>query len=350
MKSIKCRIVCLLITTLMCGCLSGFVNGQAESPALDQDRWENGISEPWWFEDSATKQDIAAVKARWETINQENAKQGNEPRSGDYATGSSVHGSYLRWSPTSGFVLLHVDKCAARVMGFSYGSVRITPTTLELIPERNMASTSSHGHRPSTSNKFLFVKWRGVFYITRENQIGDFGDLVAGLGKFNDEGEWALPYYVRLNSEQTGSIDELPIVPAGYERFIKRPIDLSITAVGRRTVRRLRVDYDAEPQYESRTAVTLDGGRAEGVKPGLKFWVVDSGESDQVVVHKVGLHSSSGVIIRGVEEDAKTHFSKWKDYDRYPIIKNGWRLTTSVRRLFDLRESEDSPEKKSTRN
>lgn len=342
------RIICLLTAALIYCWLPAEIRAQQEQPTTDDGRWENGVSEPWWFEPSASKQEVARVQGRWDAIKRENAALLTEPRAGDYATGSEVHGSYLRWAPTAGFVLLHVDKCAARVMGFSYGSVNVTPTTLNLVTERDVRSVSSHGHHESAAQEFLFVTWRGASYLTTKAEIGDFGDLIAGLGKFNDEVEWQLPYYVRLHSKPSGSIDELPTFPPGYERFVKRPIDLKITAVGKRTVRRFKVEYDDKPQYESRTPVVLDGGRAEGVKSGLKFWVVDSGESDQVIVRKVGLHSSRGVIIRWVEEDANTHFTRWKDYDRYPAIKSGWRLTTSVRRLFDLRGPEDSSETTST--
>lgn len=339
MNSWTKRISLFFLAIILCYGMPSDVRAQSQ-PAIDQSGpWENGVSEPWWFEESAPKDEIAGLKARWETIHKENA-HAPEPRAGDYATGSDTHGSYLRWAPSAGFALLHIDKCAARVMGFTYGSVAATTTTLQLLPERETRSKSSHANGHRSLSRFLFVSWRGVFYLTRESQIADFGDLVAGLGKFNDDGERELHYYVRLDSKRTGSIDDQPIVPAGYERFIKRPIDLTVTAVGRRSVRRFRVDHDTEPHYESRTAVVLDGGKAEGVTVGLKFWVVDSGESDQVIVSKVGVHSSSGVVIRWVEEDAKKHFSQWQDYDRYPPIKPGWRLTTSVRRLFDLQGPE----------
>jgi len=130
-------------------------------------------------------------------------------------------------------------------------------------------------------------------------------------------------------------VDELPIVPPGYERFVKRPINLTIASVGPRVVRRFLVAYDTNPQHESRTPVTISGGRLAGVTQGMKLLVLDSAESEEVVVRTVGMRTASGVIIRWVEENPKVHFGKWRDYPRYPPIEVGWKLSTSSYKLLD---------------
>jgi hypothetical protein len=329
-----------LYIAVLAGCMPAY---SQSSPSLDANgRWINGVSEPWWFDTGAARGQIEVVMNRWEKVNQEIGAH-NDGLYGDYATGDEVHGSYLRWAPKSGYVHLHINKCAARVTGFSYGSVRLTATTLELIPEGEAAGSGAHRHTSGAKKtRFLFVKWQGVPYITLEDQLDDFCNLIAGLGKFNKE-FWSgeLPYYVKMGSESLGSSLDPPIVPPGYERLIKRPIELKVTAVGRRTVRRNPNSFSDEPQYESHTVVTINGGSAQNVKPGMRFYVVDDGDGDdQVVVRRVGLHSSTAVITRYLEPDKSKHFIKWQEYDRYHPIAVGWRLTTSVRRLFEIKETE----------
>ncbi len=318
--------------------------GSAQSVVPDTDeygRWIHGAGEPLSFEESVDKHEIERLKARWLAINRENENVVGDSPAGTYGNGDETHGSLLRWSPLAGFVLLYVDKCAARIMGFSHGSVIMTPTKLELIPEGQFTRNSSHlhSHAHAYPNQFLFVKWRNVTYLTEKNDIRDLLDSMAGLGKYNESSYWNTPGYAKWGSREIGTADDPPLVSPGYERFVKRPINLTITGVGRRVVHRLRVDYDTEPQYESRTPVTISGGSAKGVKVGMKFRVLDSAESDEVMVRSVGRRASDGVIIRWIDPDPKTHFSSWPDYERYPPIKVGWRLSTSLYKLLESTEA-----------
>ncbi len=95
--------------------------------------------------------------------------------------------------------------------------------------------------------------------------------------------------------------------------------------------------------------MTISGGSSAGVKRGMKFHVLDSSKSDQVVVQRVGPRESSGVIVRWVEEDPRKRFTQWSDYPRYPAIKVGWRLTTSIYKYLDERKEEESTADLNTR-
>jgi hypothetical protein len=326
---------------LLAVCFAPTAPAQSNKPDTDQDgRWVNGIGEPLWFEPEAPRQEIERLKARWKLIELENAKPLTDPLAGNYGNGGETHGSFLRWAPLAGFVLVHVDKCAARVMGFSYGSVIATPNSIQLVPEGEFSPTR-HGHSHSgVESKFLVIRWRSAPYLTIEKYVEEFLDSLAGLGKSNENSYWELPVFRKWGVEDVGSADVLPVVPPGYQRYVKRPINLSITSVGRRIVKRFNVEYDTEPQYESRTPVIVNGGRSQGVKPGMKFWVLDSDESDEVIIRSVASHASSGVIVRGVEKDPTRTYGLWKDYDRYPRIKTGWRLSTSIHKLMDENHSE----------
>ena len=330
---------CLLLITILLLAVSGV--GQDSEAQLDQyGRWENGVSEAWWFDDSLSKADIAILKPKWREIETESTTL-NDGFAGDYFEGGETHGTYFRWAPKSGFVRVDVDKCAARVMAFAYGDVVPQRPFLTLITRGSGSAKASHAHHPKTAQRFVLVTWRSIPYLMAERDIEAFCEYVAGLGKFNTglQGNydlWPYPFYTGRGTE-TGTADELPTVPHGYERFVKSSIDASIIAVGARMVRRFRVDYDDVPHYESRLHVTIDAGRDKGVRPGMRFVALDSDQDDELVITKVGISRSSGVIVRFVEEDPRKHFSQWKDYDRYAPVKEGWKFSTSIHKLLESR-------------
>jgi hypothetical protein len=313
------------------------VSGQQAEAQLDQyGRWENGVSEAWWFDDSLSKPEIEIVKARWRAIQNE-FSHSNDGFAGEYFEGGETHGTYFRWAPKNGFVRVDVDKCAARVMGFSYGDALPDRPFLTLVTKGSGSSQGAHSHHKPAMNRFALVTWRSIPYLMVEQDIQAFCEYVAGLGKFNTglHGHfdlWPFPFYTGRGTE-TGTADELPIVPAGYEHLVRRSIDASISAVGARTVRKFRVDYDDAPHYESRIHVTIDAGRNQGVRLGMKFVVLDSTEDDELVITSVGMKRSTGVMVRFVEETPQTHFSQWKDYDRYSPVKAGWKVSTSIHKL-----------------
>lgn len=326
---------CLLIILILAVPFAGI--GQEAGAQLDPyGRWESGVSEPWWFDDSLSKADIEVVKAKWHAIEKESATL-SDGFAGDYFEGGETHGTYFRWAPRNGFVRLDVDKCAARVMGFSYGDTVWDRPFLTLVSKGIASSKGSHAHHKGAM-KFALVTWRTIPYLMPESEIKAFCEYIAGLGKFNTglQGNWDLwPFpFLSGRGTKTGTADDLPIVPAGYEHLVKRPIDALVVAVGARTVRRFRVDYDDAPHYESRLHVSVDAGRNKGVRSGMRFVVLDSDQDDELLITSVGMTRSSGVMVRFVEENPRAHFSKWKDYDRYSPVKVGWRFSTSIHKLL----------------
>ncbi|HEY1403314.1 MAG TPA: hypothetical protein VGB05_04245, partial [Pyrinomonadaceae bacterium] len=168
---------------LLCACACSVVTAGAQT---DPDgRWENGISEAWWFSETASKEEIASMKSRWQLIAEEN-RDAASVWVGDYFVGSETHGSYLRLSPRGGFVLLKVNKCAALVEDFSYGKASISATQIQLGPERSFRphdpNAHSHGSQHTDYN-FVPVTLRGDRLLVGESEMPDFGDYIAGLGK-----------------------------------------------------------------------------------------------------------------------------------------------------------------------
>lgn len=325
------------------------INACAVAAAAQTDpytRWENGISEAWWFAETMPREEVAAMQTRWTLIAAENEAAPSDSWAGDYFVGGETHGSYLRLSSRGGYVLLKVNKCAAQVEDFSYGKASLSPARVQLTPERPMRphdpNAHAHGSRHMDHN-FVPVTFRGERLLVGENEMSNFGDYVAGLGKFN---EHVFIYYVFSTSffsrmgkqgEQAATEAETaatPVLPPGYEHFLKQPITGRILSVGARAVRR-NYTYESPSgssewhEIASVTSVTVNVGTAHGAKKGLQLNVLNT---DEVVrLTRVGKTSSAGIIIRSLDDNRReTYYDNETEQERvYPPVAAGWELTTS---------------------
>jgi hypothetical protein len=326
-----------LLFTLVIFCVSA----SPLSAQIDQwGYWQNGVSEPWWFSAAEFNSDEAArAVAIWKEIGAEE-QTSREKWAGDYFRGSEVHGTYVRWSPQRGFVIAHINKCEARVLKVTYGRVHATPSLIEFIPEFSKGSEGhgkgSHEVEPVSIIRFVPVTWRGIPHLLSPDEISDFADYAAGLGKFNvgfDPASWfEYGFFYKLNGEESGS--DLPIFPAEYAQFVKTPIEAIIESLGSRRVKRVPT-AGGPPYYESHSTVAINVGSANGVKRGMVFRVVDSEGDDSVEIIRVSLTSSLGRIVRTLDDNSTETYYEWdpklnKQFPkRYPPIALGWRVTTA---------------------
>lgn len=316
----------LKILRLICFVTLCFATTLAQSQ--NHAEWNNGVTERWWVDlDVFPRQDLDTAVNRWRSIDADNENANSHKWAGSYFMGSDTHGTYMRWSQRTGFVMAHVDKCAATLTGLSYGRVIASPTSLEFVFEYQKIS-SSHGHTKShnltpTAIKFVPIKWSHDQYLVRKDEMAEFGNYVAGLGKYNQEFAWVegAEFFVRNISRIKSNYDELPQAPLGYERFIRKPIDAEIRAVGEPKLKRVR-GYDGAWGYESHSRVSINVGKLNGVRRGMFFRVLSSDEGESVRIVRVGKHSSEGVIIRWVDESKQ-------ELERYSKIQRGWRVSTS---------------------
>lgn len=299
--------------------------------------WENGVSEAWSFspEQFSQKQADDAI-AKW---NQIGAVSKTDEWSGDYFRGDDTHGTFLRWSK-SGFVIVDVDKCAARVMGLSYGRVYPTEPLIRFNPEFENWPQTQHSHGSSKGVPSLVpVKWRGSSMLIAENEMAEFGDYVAGLGRFGygEAGYFlSVPFYNKLKEKNSVEDKGPPQVPRGYDRFIKAPVAASITAVKSKAVRKTysyeNPDGTGGSYYEpvSLTTVTVDVGSDRGLKRGMFLYSVSPHEGDSVRLIRVGKLTSTGIIIRDMTDGKEMFFDANADQQRpHSKVQTGWRLTTS---------------------
>jgi len=323
-------------------------------PGQDTDergRWQNGVTEAWWHDpEQFSEEAMAAARARWRQIGEENLAARSHAWAGDYFVGGDTHGTYMRWSPRAGFVIVSVNKCAATVMGVAHGDVAPAPTFVEFRPVfRRRFSHGAHGGTHGgdaalEAMKYLPVRWRGERLMIDEKDIGGFADYVAGLGDYN--GLLAFPLDVNHFMHSLGPDEPRaaprPLVPPGYEQFLKRPVEAVITSVGRRE---LATDYSCEfssdimsfrdhHESASLTFVTVSAGSEHGLKPGVFLRVSNPDKGENVRLTQVGKLSSTGVIVRDIDERGRETFYD-HDAEResvYPKVRAGWKLTTAPSR------------------
>jgi hypothetical protein len=320
--------------------VAGATRAQVEQPHL----WEDLHWEPLYLElkhdsrySNYTRDDFFAARSRSGQILAEIDGAADE-WAGEYGSGGSEVGfTTLRLAPESGFVLVYVYTCLPSVRWLNYGRVVAKPHVIELVP-----SLSLHDlWRSERPVRFLKVKWGEWRYLIPEKQIGSFCDYVAGLGAFNGEAESDLvgSFFVK-RGDHADPADELPVVPPGYEHFVKRSVDATIVDVGV-----ARVQESDNPWWNDLvTPVTIDAGRMHGVRPGMVFYLYGSTRGETVEVRTVGARTAKGVIVRsthkpGVKIGAS---DDGKDPD-YEPIHVGWRMSTSQHKwLASCRDDEGS--------
>lgn len=283
--------LCLLVTLFCADQIAA-----QERPLL----WENGVTEALWFAESLPPQSIELMKSKWEAIGADNTTS-RSGWAGDYFSGSETHGSYLRWSEENGFVRLAVDKCAAQVMGISYGKAVVGPHGVRFQTEVSAKSKSgSHsGHLPKPDH-LLFVRWKEGRLLVPEGALADFGDYAAGLGRHNKSGLISVEFTDFLTKLSDGGNhalpsqreSELPVLPPGYERFVRKPIAGRVVAVGR-SYRR----HNAENEWwdDLVTPVTVNVGRQDGLKRGMLLYT--AGVDHGIEIKSVGPDRARGIIV-----------------------------------------------------
>jgi hypothetical protein len=125
-----------------------------------------------------------------------------------------------------------------------------------------------------------------------------------------------------------------PVVPPGYERFMKKPVEAVVTSVGNR---RLKRDYLIEGPHSARqfdraslTSVNISAGTAQGVKDGMLFHVSEPDEGDIVMVVRAGENESKAVVVRELNErGAELYYDEETREKKHSKVVAGWRLTTS---------------------
>ena len=344
MRSICKNKIWLAICFVVCGVSS--VQGQIDKWGY----WENGVSEAWWFSPAQfTTQQADEAIARWKRIGDESRGNSSNDWTGTYFRGSDVHGTYVRLAARNGFVIAHVDKCQAKVVGLTYGTVEFSTSIIQFVAEFQSAASThagSHAHveKPRVM-RFVPVKVNGAKLLVEEDELLAFGDYMAGLGKFNfsdfhysfvTEFLTVFPQTETAINDQASAATQPPdvVVPSDYFRFLKKPIEATITKIGRRRILKTysyeNSDGTGVTYHEpvSLTTVVVNAGTTHGLKRGMFLNLVEPRQDERVRILRAGRISSTGVIIRSLESGREVPFD-YETRQAYSKIVAGRKLTTS---------------------
>ncbi len=331
--------ICLLL------CAAAVVQAQIDKWGY----WQNGVSEAWWFSPAQfTTQQADEAIARWKNIEDENHGAPPNEWTGTYFRGSDVHGTYLRMSSRSGFVIAHVDKCQAKVVGLTYGSVEISPSVIKLFPQFHSANTNhgaAHSHtKTQTEMRYVPVRLNDAQLLIEEKEMASFGNYIAGLGNYNLS-DFHYSFYTKFltrfgqeDTDQSGEAKDRPpavVVPAEYVHYLKQPIEATITRVGRVQMQKTYSYQNSDGTGATHTApvnlttVVVSVGTAQALKRGMFLYVINPRQNERVRVLRVGRTSSTGVIVRDLDENGQEVPFYHETGDRYSKIVAGRTMTTS---------------------
>jgi hypothetical protein len=257
-------------------------------------RWYRGNSESWFNFFDIPESDVRKSLEHWERIRHDLENLGST-KSGSFGRGGATHGTIVLWSERSGFVWLEVDHCMGGPMRIVRGRAEVAPTGVILYPEIRLGSSGGHeghgGHGRHSKNpdriELISITWMRSTYLVSRDQIPAFSDYAAGLGEYNSSYpfEDESPF---LSSREDGSDSEPitfqpPVFPAGYERYMKRPVRGSIISIGK-AVRHVNNDSDTSDDLVTPFKVRVES--ADNLKVGLFLHAVQEepgfGESFEV--------------------------------------------------------------------
>lgn len=318
MRPIAIRLVAISLCLL--------ISSVAARAQMDDRGWVNGVGEPWRFDSNRyTAEQAETARARWQQLETELG-----PARGDWAGVYQIGGvadvrmKVLRWSAGQGFVSFNVNACTANVDDLDYGEVVAdSPSYIDIISRRNPQSQNKR--------KLVKVKWGERRYLIEDYAVGYFCDYVAGLGEYNGPRE--LPFeeeFFSRHDDRGKPPATLPTVPPEYREFVRRPIDATITKVGKSY---LEVNPDNEWWNDLVTPVTINAGSNQRIKRGLKLQILDSDEhGEEVEITRVGTNHAQGIIVRQTRKRPGAQLNEWDDGkdDPKPTISIGWKLTTSL--------------------
>lgn len=297
------------------------------------------LHRPWHLPEETTREEAAALNARWKALGEELKSDPGE-FAGTYFDGGDTRHSYLRWAPGGGFVYLYVYEHFA-VLDFSYGRVEVTPTAVVFEVERERREVDAEKRPRATPRRWVAARWRLRNYLVPEADVAEFGAYVGGFRQYNDfNGPCCdfTPFFRAEPRRAPGKSFGVPEVPAPYARLMRRPVEATITSVGRRrVVKEFGLEgelYSQRFERASLTPVTFGAGRASGLKAGMLLRLADEPGGQYLKVTRVRAAHSEGVLVRDVDEDGRETFYDFaggggpvrKDF---PPVRVGARVTSA---------------------
>lgn len=315
-------------TGLLLCCLLVAVSQSPAQTDLDE-KWEHAEREGWYLDYARYSiEDVRAARAKWESIELENKQAGEDEWAGGYSLMPEfeVAFEHLRWSPRAGFVDVYVYTCQPELRYLNFGSVTVSPTTVQMLPEYPPRS----GRKTAQVTTYVKVKWGDRHYLIEENRLADFCDAVSGTGVYK-EGVIERGFWLKSSDSEKATRGR-PLLPPEYRHLLKRPVDSKVIAVDKSYVEHYN---DNDCMTRTVTPVTLNAGSKSGVKAGIAFRVLTptGGGYGFIKVLTVGPNTSSALFVPygykmcGESETAPDEERAEAGADAPPVAV-GWKLTT----------------------
>jgi hypothetical protein len=228
------------------------------------------------------------------------------------------------------------------VLDFSYGKVEVTPTAVVFEVERERLGAASVRRPSPMPRRWVAARWRLTNYLVPEERVAGFGMYVGGFGRYNDfNGPCCdfTPFFRAEPRRDPGKSFDAPAVPAAYARLMRRPVEATVTSVGRRRVVKdfgLKGElYEQWFETASLTPVTFDAGRASGLKAGMLLRLADEPGGQYLKVTRVGGTRSEGVVVRHIHDEGETYYDFGPGGQGpptqkvYPPVRVGARVTSA---------------------
>ena len=232
----------------------------------------------------------------------------------------------LLWSPQAGFVNVYVYTCMSELRYLNFGSVTVSPTTVQMLPEYPPES----GRKTAQVKMYVKVKWGERHYLIEENRLADFCDTISGTGIY-EEGIIERGFWLK-SSDLEKAASGRPVLPPEYKHLLKKPIDAKVIAVGKSYVER---DNDNDCLTRTVIPLTLNVGSKSGVKTGMAFRVLTPKDVDYyfIKVLAVSPDTSSALFVpHGFEacreDETPPDAEQAEEKTAEPIPAVGWKLTT----------------------
>ena len=256
----------------------------------------------------------AEAEADWEkrrlAIEKEIAELGEHPWAGDYCKGGGLSGLYLILAPTSGFA--YMRSADIGVQDRNHGDVIHTDDgTLKLV---FTFENAEYGF--AAPEELVLIRWGERHYLVAIDDVLAFcNHVVSGTEPRNSRYGW----HLLRRGDHEKPAKGLPEIPKRFrECVLAEPIEAQITAASD-----TEIMDDLGTQVFYVTPVTLNAGRADGIRTGTFFRRCEpSGPviSCSARVTSLDDHTSQANLTQIPMGKAKP-----------PLPEVGWKLTTGPR-------------------
>lgn len=317
------------VTALLLCCLLLAVSTSPAQTNWDE-KWEHVEREGWYLDFARySREDVKAAQAKWKSIDAENSGAEADEWAGSYSMmpGGEVSLEDFRWSPQTGFVMVYVYTCLPELRYLNFGSVTVSPTTVQMTPEYPPNS----GRKTAQVKMYVKVKWGDRHYLIEEDRLAEFCEAISGTGVY-EEGVMGGGFWLKVDDFEK-TVSGSPVLPREYKHLLRKPVDARVIAVGKSYVEH---EEDNECLTRTVTPVTINVGSKGGVKVGIAFKVVTPEETGYGIVKvlKVGPNTSSALFIPyGFQMCAENgplpdEGQEAPDEAKELPVAVGWKLTT----------------------